>query len=95
MDTAQTIQAQIGGKAFFMMGAKNLMADVDSLQWKVGRNGKGVTHVTVKLAANDTYTVTFHACRGTKIRVVAEVEGVYVDGLHRVIEQNTELYLSL
>ena len=95
MTTTQTIQAQIGNKAFFMMGAKNLLASEDSLQWKVGRNGMGVTHVTVKLAADDTYTLTFHAVRGTNIKVLAKLEGVYVDSLHTVIQARTGLYLSL
>ena len=94
-DIARTIAAQIGNRAFFMMGAKNLLASERALQFKVGRNAKAVTHVTVTLAADDTYTVRFDRVRKYVAKPVAEVEGVYVDSLRQVIESNTGLYLSL
>ncbi len=94
---ACTIQEQVGHRAFVMMGAKNLMAGKDSLQWKVGRNTKSVTHVTVRLDPSDTYTVTFQRVtrRGLSVKLIAEVPMVYADCLHDVIETETGLYLSL
>lgn len=92
-----TIQAQIGHRAFVMMGAKNLLAGANSLGWKVGKNAKKVTHVTVALDPSDTYTLHFQRVtkRGLNVSTIAKVSGVYVDSLHRVIEAETGMYLSL
>jgi len=103
---AEQISAQIGHKAFVMMGAKNLLGGADHLQFKVGANGKKVTHVTVTLTSDDLYTVRFD--RVTKIgfnaktgaltggvKKLSEVESVSVDLLRSVISEGTALYLSL
>lgn len=98
MTVAQTIAEQIGNRAFVMMGAKNILGGDDHLQFKIGQNGKGVTHVTVTLASDDTYTVKFTRvgrAPSYKITDLAEVSGVYVDSLKKTIEANTGLYLSL
>lgn len=104
---AETIREQIGGRAFYMMGAKHLLASADSLTWKIGRNAKSVTHVTVKLTPADTYTVTFARVtssrynhktgdfRSGSTKTLSEVSDVYVDSLHTVIQDGTGLYLSL
>lgn len=92
---AQTISNQIGGRAFQMMGARNLIDTGNGLTFKVGRNAKAVTHVRVELTDADLYDVTFLACRGTKVKTKAEAEGIYADQLHAVIERETGLYLSL
>jgi hypothetical protein len=93
MTVANEIRNQIGHKAFFMLGAQNLMGDENSLSFKI-RGSKMATHISVKLMPSDTYNVTFHKIRGTKHTKV-EVEDVYVDMLHDVIERNTGLYTSL
>jgi len=96
MTVGQTIAQQIGNKAFAMMGAKNLMTTENGLQWKVGRNAKGVTHITVTLDPSDTYIVKFQKVgRGYKVTDLATFEGIYADMLHTTIEHNTGLYLSL
>ncbi len=95
MQIASTIQAQIGHRAFFMMGAKDLVADERSLQFRIMPNAAKITHVVVELAADDTYTVTFSARRGISYREIKVDSFVYVDQLHSVIESNTGLYLSL
>lgn len=106
MNTAQTIAAQIGNRAFAMMGAKNLLGGDNHLQFKVGKNAKGVTHITVTLDPSDTYTVKFDKVTPYRmdrrtgemkggVKTLAEVEGVYVDSLKTTIEANTGLYLSL
>lgn len=93
---AQTIASQIGNRAFAMMGAKNIGASGNSLMWKIGANAKKITHITVELMSDDTYTVTFHKISkgGAKWDKHA-VPMVYADNLHRVIESETGLYLSL
>ena len=95
MTTAKIIAEQIGKRAFFMMGAKNLVDVGNGLTWKVGRNDNGVTHVTVTLTPLDFYDLKFQRVRGTKVVTTAEVKGIYADMVHRTIEQHTGLRLSL
>ncbi len=99
LTVAQTIKEQIGHQAFFMMGAKNLVGDVNSLMFKIGRNSAGVTHIKVRLDASDTYTVQFVRIRNIKfqpdIKFIKEVSDIYADGLHQLIESTTGLRLSL
>ena len=94
---------QIGSPAFFMMGAKNLGFSTDdkgrpTLSWKVGRNAKSVTHVSIALNADDTYSVEFIRVnmRAKEMRkVISEALRIYVDMLHASIEHGTGLALSL
>ena len=95
MEIAKEIRRQIGNRAFFMMGGKNLIASEDALTWKIGRNAKNVTHVTVTLDPSDTYTIKFQRVHGLKVTDKGELSMVYADQLHALIEENTGLYLSL
>lgn len=102
MVVANTIAAQIGRRAFFMMGAREKIGASDGLRFRVGRNAKGVTHVFVTLAADDTYTVEFRSIRvsrkaavGFTDKLKAKFEGVYVDNLHEILEVGTGLAVSL
>ncbi len=99
LDVANTIHAQIGGhRAFMMMGAKNVLGDINGLQFKIGRNSKGVTHITVTLDPSDTYTVEFlkmgRAPKFTRT-VLGSFSLVGDDSLRSLIEENTGMYLSL
>ena len=96
-----TINAQIGNPAFVMMGAHSkVITSEGALQWQI-RGCRKISHITVKLESDDTYTVTFQKVsrnRRTfevKVTKVAEVSDVYADSLHQVIESATGLYLSL
>ena len=93
-EISKTIYNQIGNQAFKMMGAKNIGYDKDSLSWKVGRNSKGITHIKVVLNLMDLYEITFFKIRGTS-RKENLIDNVYADQLHKIIETNTGLYLSL
>lgn len=98
MTVAHEIQRQIGNKAFYMMGARNLGGGENYLSWKVGRNEAKVTHVTVTLNSADLYDIEFINCnmRRKEIRkVVSTATGLYADMLHHAIEQGTKMYLSL
>lgn len=95
LTTATEISSQIGAKALYMIGAKNLAATEDSLSFKVMRNAKGVTHVRISLNAMDLYNVEFLAIRGMNVRIKADFENIYNDQLNNLIENNTGLYLSL
>lgn len=92
LEVANTIRSQIGNRALFFLGAKNLMGTADSLAFRVGRNAKGVNYVVVKLMPSDTYHVEFRSVRGTSNKLKSEVTDVYVDSLHCTIESGTGMY---
>ena len=95
---AATIREQIGGKALYMLGAKNFGTNGKDLVFKIGRNSKGVTHIEITLNSLDLYDVKFYACRGgltPSIKTKAEHNNVYSDMLNGIIQKETELYLSL
>lgn len=96
IQVAQTIADQIGRRALFMMGAKNLVGDAteNSLRFQIS-DCREISHIIVKLEVADTYTVTFIKTRGINFKTVATVEDVYADNLHAVIESQTGLRLSL
>jgi len=101
LEVAETIRQQIGNKAFFMLGAKDLMGSEAEkfLQFKIGRNAKSVTHVRVTLTPADTYTVTSYRVRRSKgvleSKTLETCEDVYVDSLHSVIESLTGMYTRM
>ena len=97
MSVATEIAAQIGF-GLRMIGAKNLTDCGDALRFKIMRNTKKVTHVIVTLTPLDTYTVTFQKKKRAPSLEVIElgvVEDVYAENLKRVIEDGTNLALSL
>ena len=95
MQVAKTIQKQLGQKAFVMMGAKNLVGGKDYLSFKIGRNSKGVNYIKITLTPMDLYDIEFGAIRGTTYKVKYEAKGVYADMMHKIIEDNTGMYLKL
>ena len=102
MQIANTISEQIGARAFFMLGAKDLVATDKGLQFRIGRNQNRVSHVIVNLDASDTYTVEFRSIRmsrtaplGFTNRLRKSFEGVYADNLRPVLESGTGMYTSL
>jgi hypothetical protein len=92
---ATIIHQQIGRKALLMLGAKNVVSIENGLQFNIRGSQKANKIVVVLDLASDTYTVSFWMCRGVKFRQVSEHDGIYVDGLHRLIERETGLYTSL
>lgn len=90
---ATTIADQIGGRALYMMGARDLVA-LDSgrtLRFAVMR-GARCTYVAVTLDPDDTYAVRTYT---RALRPLRDVSGVYVDALRRVIGDVTGLAVSL
>lgn len=97
MDTTlgTIIRDQIGRRALFMIGAKNLLAIENGLQFKVGRNAKSVNALRITLEPSDTYKVEALRIRNSQPKVVESCDDVYVDRLHGVIESMTGMYTSL
>lgn len=99
MSIAKTIAEQIGGRALFMIGAKELIAGKNYLQFRIGRNPKGWTKICVQLNGLDLYDMIF--CRIRKKQGIPEVvenktlENIYCDQLCDIIESETGLRTSL
>lgn len=100
MNVAQTIANQIGGKALYMMGVGQVVGSPMGVSFKI-KGSKVANYVKVTLTASDLYDVGFYkvtkskALPGFKMKVVAELEGVYADQLKTVLESNTGLLLKL
>ena len=92
---AKTIQKQIGGKALYMLGAKNQIGGKDYLSFRIGRNSKGVNYIKITLTPMDLYDVEFGAIRGMNYKVKSKVSGIYADMLHQAIEDHTGMRTSL
>ena len=95
MTIAKTIADQLGNMALRMMGAKNLLAGSDYLQFKIGRNAKGVNLIRIILTPTDLYKIEFLRVSKVRRTTLAEHDGVYADMLHGIIEDETGMYLSM
>lgn len=98
MNVAQTIANQLGG-ALQMIGARNLMALEDGLQFSI-MNGahNGINKIVIKLDPSDTYRVEFWKIgRAPKFLCtkISEHEDIYVDALHDLIERQTGLSVRI
>lgn len=90
LTVANTIREQIGAGTFLMLGAKDLVGDTDSLQFKIS-GCKAISHIRIKLDPSDTYTATFYKVRKFDWSEVKEVSDVYTENLHSVIRSATGL----
>jgi len=100
MQVAQTILNQIGKQALMMIGAKQFVADRDSVRFRIGRNCKGWNMIQIHLNyADDLYRVSFFRIRSKNgVPMIAQTHtefGIYFDQLHEVIERNTGMYTKL
>ena len=93
---AKTILQQLGGNKFIAMtGAKNFGSSRNSLQFKIGRNSKSISHVIVTLKSSDLYDVEFIRIRGTSRKVVKKLRGIYADQLQQMFTKYTGLRTRL
>lgn len=96
VSVGKVILKQLGGNRFvFMTGARNFLADANSLYFWVGRNSKNVNRCKVTLNGFDTYDVEYLSVRGPKVTVKAESKGLYADQLRADFTANTGLETSL
>lgn len=97
LTVANTILAQLGGNRFIAMtGARNLMGGENTLTMKLGKGAlDGITHLTVTLDADDTYTVLFQKVRGYEVTKITEHVGVYADMLTEIFYNATGFDTSL
>lgn len=94
---ANTILKQVGRRALFVLGAKNLLDLGNGLSFRV-RGSRTVNYIEITLDANDTYsfrTAKIGRAPNFKVSNDSTVDGVYCDMLHSLIESKTGLYTSL
>jgi hypothetical protein len=93
---AKIIQEQIGGKTFYMLGAKNLMShgDENALSFRI-RGSKAVNYIKISLNGKDLYDMEFGKIHGMNYKVKATHNDVYADMMHGLIESETGLYTKL
>lgn len=95
MNIAQTIAQQLGHKALFMIGAKNLIAGKNYLQMKLGRNSGSWNALKIALNGLDLYDMTFYKIRKLTVTKEKTVDNIYCDQLHSIIESETGLRTTL
>lgn len=95
MNIAQTIASQLGHKALFMIGAKNLIAGKNYLQMRLGRNSGHWNVLKIVLNGLDLYDMTFYKIRKLTVTKEKTVDNIYCDQLHDIIESETGLRTSL
>lgn len=95
LNTASIIRDQIGQKALFMIGAKNLAAEKNSLSFRIGRNSKQINHIKITLNDLDLYDIEYGQIRKHELKIKSESTGLYFDMMRKDIEENTGLYTSL
>jgi hypothetical protein len=96
---ANTILEQLGGagKLTAMIGAHTFMGTEEgtlTFQFRAKAHN-GANRIHIVLNANDYYDVTFYKGRGVNIRAIGSVYDVPAGSLRRVIQDATQLYLSL
>lgn len=91
---AQTIASQIGRQTFMMLGASELVAFPNGLQFKI-KGSKKVNSIFITLEPTDTYSIQFWKAKKGSPELVKEETDVYVDNMHSVIESVTGLYTRL
>jgi hypothetical protein len=89
-----TIKEQLGHKALYMLGAKNLAGAEDYLVFKISNCPK-ISHIRIKLNSLDLYDIEFLKVRGSSCSTVKTSPNTYAEDMHQTIEQATGLYLSL
>ncbi len=94
-EIATEIRNQIGVKALYMIGAKNLAAGDNYLSFRIGRNSKNVNYIKIVLNGLDLYDVEYGKIYGMKYTVKSSESNLYFDMLHKSIKSNTGMYTSL
>lgn len=95
LEVAKNILQQLGGNRFTAMtGAKEFLGGADTLSFKIPRSN-GINAVSIKLEANDTYTMRFISASVRKIDEKVVHRDVYADQLQSLFTEATGLLTSL
>jgi len=90
---AKEILHQLGGNKFIAMtGAKNISGGNYSLQFKIMRNSRRVTHVKIEINGLDLYDLTFYSIRGYDSPIIrSQANNIYADMLQTTFTEHTGL----
>ena len=94
---AKTIDEQIGRRAYFMMGARNVLAGESWVSFRTGRVAAGKANY-VKVTYNhgtDLYDLEFLKLHGKTAKPIATETGIYAEDMHSRIEEHTGLATRL
>ncbi|MEH2959741.1 hypothetical protein [Candidatus Merdisoma sp. JLR.KK006] len=107
MKVADTILEQLGGNKFLAMtGAKNLLADGNTLRMTLPKNYSRANRLWITLNGDDTYTMDFfrftagqlnrrtYQFTADKKESVKVVKGVYCDMLQEIFTATTGMNTS-
>lgn len=108
MTVANTILEQLGGNKFIAMtGAKNFLADGNTLRMTLPKNMSKANRLYITLEADDTYTMHFFKFTAgrlnkktfefteDKVVEVRTINGVYFDMLQDLFTEVTGMYTHL
>ena len=108
MRVAETILQQLGGNRFVSMtGAKNFVADGNTLRMSLPRNVSKANRLYITLDASDTYTMRFfhysparlnrktYAWSDDKVKEIKTLHDVYCDQLQEVFTAVTGMHTHL
>lgn len=107
-NVADIILQQLGGDRFIVMtGAKDFVADNNSLRMKLPRNGSKANYCKIILEVNDYYTVEFikftpsrfysktFTYSEPKYEILKTYNDISAEQLVQVFEQYTKMYTRL
>lgn len=100
-EVASAIRAQIGGQAFYMMGAKEYVCGYDGrakchyLQFRVMKNRVGELVRVLLEEGTDTYRVVIMRIRSLEVQLKADESGIYCDHLAASVGRMTGLAVTL
>ena len=94
-----TILQQLGGWGVLraMLGARRAMRDDCSVQFDI-QGCKKINRIKIEYVKNDdTYHVKFfrYVSATADLKIMSDYEGIYCDQLVNLIEDETQLFLSL
>jgi len=108
MTVATTILEQLGGNKFIVMtGAKNLLADKNSLSMRLPRNMSKANNLKITLNGMDLYDMEFTnfnaggfniktgKTRPMRNDIIEKVEDIYCDQLQDIFTSVTGMYTHL
>lgn len=95
---AKNIVSQLGGSVdqmAMMIGAHSFTAGAYNLTFKFKSQAKNSANcVRITLGASDTYRVEFISLRGVNFNAKGDFSGIYAEGLKKLFERETGLFLS-
>lgn len=99
-EIAETILRQLCRRNIrAIIGAKNILALGNGVAFQhmpgVSPSGKKVNYTEIVLDPSDTYTMRVGKKGKFLVEWTYEISGLYAEGLQRVFEQQTGLYLTI